>query len=120
MTRPDQTMHSRPFILCLMLSALLLLCRPSFAGPSEHTQNRRTITVVSDENHPPFIFRDVQGNLQGIVIDERDLCEKRTGINVYFRGMDRGTAQRFRGGRNADVIVGEGQLKYRWQRNAHE
>lgn len=113
----------------VMLSAMLLLCRPSAAepgtrfaaaGPSERSFKLQTITVESDENHPPCIFRDVQGNLQGIVIDERDLCEKRTGIKVDFRGMDWGTAQRFKGGRNADVIVGEGQLKYRWQKNAHE
>ncbi len=97
-------MHSHPFILCLMLSALLLLCRSSFAGPSEHSQNRQTITVVSDDNYPPYIFRDVKGNLQGILIDEWSLWEKKTGIKVDFRGMDWGTAQKFMAGGNADVI----------------
>jgi hypothetical protein len=79
-------------------------------GPSERSFKLQT--VVSDDNYPPCIFRDVQGNLQGILIDERGLCEKRTGINVDFRGMDWGKAQRFMAGGNADVIeVGEGQLK---------
>ena len=104
MTRPDQTMLSRPFILCLMLSALLLLCRPSAAGPSESSQNRQTITVVSDDNYPPYIFRDVKGNLQGMLIDEWSLWEKRTGIKVDYRGMDWGKARKFMAGGNADVI----------------
>jgi hypothetical protein len=66
-------MHSRFYIVCLLLSALLLLSRPSAAGPSGHSQNRQTINVVSDDNYPPCIFRDVQGNLRGMFIWPRIL-----------------------------------------------
>lgn len=104
MLRSDQATHFRPFILCLTLSTLLLLCRPSAAGPSEPTQHRQTLTVVSDDNYPPYIFRDAQGNLQGILPDEWRLWEEKTGIRVDLRGMDWGKAQKFMADGKADVI----------------
>jgi hypothetical protein len=66
-------MPSRFYIVYLLLCALLLLSRPSAAGPSGHSQNRQTITVVSDDNYPPCIFRDAQGNLRGMLICPRIL-----------------------------------------------
>ncbi|MEK6743448.1 MAG: transporter substrate-binding domain-containing protein [Nitrospirota bacterium] len=97
-------MFPRPFILCLALSALLLLCRPAASGPSEHAQNAQTITVVSDDNYPPYIFRDVKGDLQGMLVDEWRLWEDRTGIKIDLRGMDWGKARKFMADGNADVI----------------
>ena len=64
----------------------------------------QTITVVSDDNYPPYIFRDTNGNLQGILIDEWTLWEKKTGIKVKFIGMDWAKAQRFIAEGRADVI----------------
>lgn len=104
MTRSDQATHFRPFIICLLLSALLFLCRLAVATPSEHPQNRQTITVVSDDNYPPYIFRDTNGNLQGMLIDEWGLWEKKTGIKVELRGMDWGKARKFMDEGKADVI----------------
>jgi ABC-type amino acid transport substrate-binding protein len=30
----------------------------------------KKITVVTDDNYPPYIFRDKDGNLQGILVDQ--------------------------------------------------
>ena len=37
----------------------------------------RTIRVVMDDNYPPFIFRDAEGQLGGIIVDQWALWEKR-------------------------------------------
>lgn len=104
MTRSDQTMPSRLFIFCLLLSALLFLCRPSAEGQPTPPQNPRSIIVVSDDDYPPYIFRDAKGDLRGILVDEWGLWENKTGIKVDLRGMDWGKAQKFMAEGKADVI----------------
>jgi PAS domain S-box-containing protein len=64
----------------------------------------RTITVVMDDNYPPYIFRDQAGRLQGTVKDMWALWEARTGIKVRLVATDWAKAlEEFRAGR-ADVI----------------
>ncbi|MDR3586480.1 MAG: transporter substrate-binding domain-containing protein [Desulfosporosinus sp.] len=46
-----------------------------------------TISVVMDDNYPPYSFRDSQGNLQGITVDQWKLFEQKTGIKVTITGM---------------------------------
>jgi PAS domain S-box-containing protein len=46
------------------------------------------IRVVIDDNYPPFSFRDEQGKLQGVLIDEWRLWERQTGRSVDLRAMD--------------------------------
>ena len=46
------------------------------------------INVVMDDNYPPFIFRDGEGKLQGILIDEWALWEKKTGVKVNLVAED--------------------------------
>lgn len=43
---------------------------------SVHAQKKDTIVVVSDDNYPPYIFRDDNGKLQGILIDQWELFAK--------------------------------------------
>jgi len=47
-----------------------------------------SITVVMDDNYPPYAFRDANGNLQGILIDQWALWETKTGTQVEIVGMD--------------------------------
>ena len=62
------------------------------------------IVVVTDDRYPPYLFRDDDGALQGIVKDKWELWSARTGIPVEVRGMDWPSAQKaVRDGR-ADVI----------------
>jgi len=63
-----------------------------------------SITVVADDNYPPYIFRDASGELRGILPDEWKLWEQKTGVRVNLRAMDWGVAQEVMQGGKADVI----------------
>ncbi len=69
----------------------------SFRAPSE-------ITVVSDDNYPPYVFRDHVGALKGILPDQWNLWEKKTGVRVNLMAMDWAKAQQVMGAGQADVI----------------
>jgi PAS domain S-box-containing protein len=60
--------------------------------------------VVSDDNYPPYIFKDDQGRLQGILIDQWQLWEQQTGIKVELQAMAWEEAQRRMRAREFDVI----------------
>src|SRR5665648_748118 len=51
------------------------------------TSKISAISVVLDDNYPPYSFRDSQGDLQGITIDQWKLFEHKTGIKVNITGM---------------------------------
>lgn len=46
------------------------------------------IRVVMDDNYPPFAFKDEQGGLQGILVDQWRLWEKATGIQAELCGTN--------------------------------
>jgi PAS domain S-box-containing protein len=50
------------------------------------------LRVVMDDNYPPYVFRDDQGNLQGILIDQWKLWEERTGVKVEITALPWGEA----------------------------
>ena len=62
---------------------LRLLDRPKIP-PSD----TNTISVVLDDNYPPYVFRDAEGNLKGILVDQWALWSKRTGIQAELHAMD--------------------------------
>lgn len=64
----------------------------------------QTITVVMDDNYPPYVFRDEAGQIQGILKDTWALWEARTGVAVKLLPMDWADAQRFIQADRADVI----------------
>jgi PAS domain S-box-containing protein len=47
----------------------------------------KSITVVVDNNYPPYSFLDADGQLVGISIDQWNLWEKKTGVKVKIVGM---------------------------------
>lgn len=67
--------------LCCSASATLAQALRSETPP-------KSITVVLDDNYPPFIFRDSAGQLQGILKDSWALWEARTGVAVKLRPME--------------------------------
>ncbi len=83
-------------ILLILLSHLML---PSFSW--SHTRN---IKVVMDDNYPPFIFKSPEGRLQGILVDQWRLWEKKTGVNVEIHAMDWAVAQKRMDNGEFDVI----------------
>jgi PAS domain S-box-containing protein len=86
-------------------SALLVLAlvspRPAAAAASEAP---RTIRVVMDNSYAPFVFQSAEGELQGILIDQWQAWEKRTGIKAEIHGMNWGEAVRRMQGGEFDVI----------------
>jgi len=79
---------------------LFIVVAPAIAQPS----GQRSIRVVMDNNYPPFVFRDSEGKLEGILVDEWRLWDKHTGIRVEIHAMDWGEAlQRMRAG-EFDII----------------
>ncbi|MBA4418642.1 MAG: histidine kinase, partial [Syntrophus sp. (in: bacteria)] len=81
------SLFERRVIILLMLLAL-------FAVPSADAQepvnfgNIGTVKVVTDDNYPPYVFRDEKDLLQGIIVDQWALWEKKTGVQVILVGMD--------------------------------
>ena len=96
----------RKIITSYLLYVLLffILCFPATGGISADPASPKEITVVSDDNYPPYIFRDENGHLQGILVDEWHLWEEKTGIRVNLRGMDWDKAQKTMAEGNAHVI----------------
>ena len=65
---------------------------------------RKTLTVVLDDNYPPYIFRDAAGQLQGVLKDRWALWEAHNGIRVDLQAMDWAKAQQVMQAGGADVI----------------
>ena len=63
-----------------------------------------SITVVADDNYPPYIFRDANGDVAGILPDQWNLWEKKTGVKVILKAMDWAEAQRVIQEGRSDVI----------------
>lgn len=83
--------------LFLLLCSLVSL--PTNAAPAP-----TSIRVVLDDNYPPYIFRDSNGQIQGILKDLWDLWQQRTGIAVDFRPMDWAKARATMESGQSDVI----------------
>ncbi len=62
------------------------------------------IRVVSDDNYPPYIFRNETGALVGIIPEQWALWARTTGIAVDLRAMDWSHAQSAMLAGEADVI----------------
>lgn len=48
----------------------------------------KTIRVVMDNNYPPYVFLNNDDGVQGILVDQWRLWEKKTGIRVEIKAMD--------------------------------
>jgi diguanylate cyclase (GGDEF)-like protein/PAS domain S-box-containing protein len=97
----------RGYGLLAVFALLALAVLPMvFSGPSVSAGLTRpsSITVVMDDNYPPYIFRDANGQVQGILKDSWALWSQRTGIAVNLQAMDWGKAQAAIKSGQADVI----------------
>ncbi|MCX7773646.1 MAG: transporter substrate-binding domain-containing protein [Clostridia bacterium] len=48
----------------------------------------KKIRVVLDQNYPPYSFRDQNGSLQGISVEQWNLFSQKTGMQVELTGME--------------------------------
>ena len=86
-----------------LLIFLLALVSPGVLAQTA-AETPRTIRVVLDNDYAPFVFQSDEGKLQGILIDQWQAWEKKTGIKVEINAIDWGEAlQRMRAG-EFDVI----------------
>jgi two-component system, cell cycle sensor histidine kinase and response regulator CckA len=88
-------------VACL---ALLLWGQACLAATTSLPDAPKSIRVVMDDNYPPYVFRDAQGRLQGIIVDQWALWEKVTGVRAELTGMDWAAAQRGMQAGRFDVI----------------
>ena len=90
--------------LAVALAAAAVTAVPASAvgaPPEAHPQH---LTVVLDNDYPPYVFPTADGGYQGILIDMWRLFAAKTGVPVTLRPMDWDAAQEaVRAGR-ADVI----------------
>jgi ABC-type amino acid transport substrate-binding protein len=84
-------------LLCIALAALALPAAAEHKPPAK-------VRVVSDGNYPPYLFRDADGQLSGVIRDKWELWSRTTGVPVELRGVEWTEAQdQVRSG-EADVI----------------
>ncbi len=78
---------NRKYILVVLVLFIII---PFLTCPLAHAVDKqpRSIRGVMDNNYPPFVFLDVEGKLQGILVDQWALWEKKTGIRAELFGMD--------------------------------
>lgn len=74
------------------------------AAQTSATTTPGEVTVVLDDNYPPYIFRDHQGTLQGYLVDNWALWSKKTGTPVRLLATDWNLAQERMRRHQADVI----------------
>ena len=88
---------------------LLLLAWPASGGTAVAAEGpgpaaRPPLVVVSDDNYPPYIFREASGQLRGILPDQWALWERKTGIPVSLLATNWARAQFLMREGQADVI----------------
>ena len=102
-SRPSKALASRMTggLLFVLVLVFAVFREAPAANPVPPT---KTIDVVLDDNYPPYIFRDADGKLQGILKDRWALWEASTGIRVNLRAMDWAKALETMKAGGADVI----------------
>ncbi len=72
-------------LIIVFLSGVILSCAKS--PPDMVAPPISSIRVVMDNNYPPYIFLDEDGNAQGILVDQWALWEKYTGVEVELSAI---------------------------------
>jgi len=100
--------RENPQVKFLRRAALLLLLALVIVHPctaaAQKPGTRTTLTVVLDDNYPPYVFRNSEEQLIGILPDQWKLWEQKTGVKVDLQAMGWSEAQQFMREGHADVI----------------
>ena len=77
----------RVALLCILLTlAPVPWLQVHAADPGGKTT--RTVRVVMDNNYPPYVFVNSEGQVQGILVDQWRLWQEKTGIEVEITAAD--------------------------------
>lgn len=71
-----------------LVRILIIWCSLCWISPAIAEPLSKSVKVVMDNNYPPFVFQDSKGDLQGILIDQWKLWERKAGIKVEISAMD--------------------------------
>ena len=93
----------RRWALACLLPWLLLGAQPA-RSDGQVPPKPSSIQVVTDDNYPPYVFRDAQGRVDGYLVDLWRLWEKKTGVQVVLTTTSWGEAQEIIQRGQADVI----------------
>ena len=77
---------------------------PLSAATQAAVESPQTVQVALDKDYAPYSFQSDAGELQGILIDQWRVWEKKTGIKVEIHAMDWGEALRRMRAGEFDVI----------------
>ncbi|MEA5046978.1 MAG: transporter substrate-binding domain-containing protein [Eubacteriales bacterium] len=72
----------------LLLAAGVWYLLAKHAEDTSADAQRTSIRVVIDDNYPPYSYRNSEGRLQGILIDQWELWSAKTGVDAEVTGMD--------------------------------
>ena len=72
-------------LMILISQNRMIIADASVSEPESGAGN--AISVVMDDNYPPYVFRDEEGTLKGILIDQWDLWSRKTGIEAAVTAM---------------------------------
>ncbi|SDX64737.1 PAS domain S-box-containing protein [Allochromatium warmingii] len=98
MAQRPQRLRAIQIRLTLVLTACLLLASgPLPADPP-------TLRVIGDENYPPYLFLNANGQADGFLVDLWQLWERKTGVHVELIATQWDDAQRRLLNGQADVI----------------
>ncbi len=99
--------------ICRMMSVRLLAGLLAFVwlnlalandGGAARPSEPRKLHVVSDDNYPPYLFRNTDGQVEGYLVDLWHLWERKTGIPVTLTATNWAEAQRMIADGRADLI----------------
>ena len=88
----------------LLIICILLLSFQAHAAEAIKTAKPASITVVMDDNYPPYVFRDSEGKLGGYLVDIWGIWSTQTGIAVDLQASDWSLALKKMAEGKADVI----------------
>jgi PAS domain S-box-containing protein len=88
----------------LRFALLMLASVSSGAVAQTAVEKPRSIRVVLDNDYAPYSFQSDEGKLEGILIDQWQAWEKKTGIKVEMNAADWGEALRRMRAGEFDVI----------------
>jgi diguanylate cyclase (GGDEF)-like protein/PAS domain S-box-containing protein len=92
------------FCTCCLLLFVMLFGLSTAAESIKSATAPATLRVVTDDNYPPYVFRDSNGVLIGYLVDIWKLWESKTGVHVELTATNWEKAQQIMYAGQADVI----------------
>ncbi len=90
--------------ILLLIGSTQAIADLTVDGTADQQSAPTRLVVATDDNYPPYIFRDTSGALNGYLVDLWALWSKETGVAVDLLASDWASAQAAMKNHHADVI----------------